>query len=179
MKKPSPNPPDTDPAPLHGSVANTSNEAAEQAVDFHVPSIADIKATPRTPSTLFTVNPEATTETLVVYLVETLASVDAKRRLIYFRQKAINRSVTFSCHLFLNRSVTFSSQSLFQLCNPSVRVKGLVVSTITIPIPIMPLIIITTIVSIMPMIIMTPFVATILVAPIMPVSTITVMPAAD
>jgi hypothetical protein len=42
----------------------------------------------------------------------------------------------------------------------------------------MPLIIITTIVSIMPMIIMTPFVATILVAPIMPVSTITVMPAA-
>jgi hypothetical protein len=103
----------------------------------------------------------------VVYLVETLASVDAKRRLIYFRQKAINRSVTFS------------SQSLFQLCNPSVRVKGLVVSTITIPIAIMPLIIITTIVSIMPMIIMTPFVATILVAPIMPVSTITVMPAAD
>ncbi|WP_338922722.1 hypothetical protein V0M98_11200 [Pseudomonas silesiensis] len=43
----------------------------------------------------------------------------------------------------------------------------------------MPLIMITTIVSIMPMIIMTPFVATILVAPIMPVSTITVMPAAD
>ena len=76
MKKPSPNPPDTDQVSLHGSDANTSNEAAEQAVYFHVPSIADIKATPRTPSTLFTVDPEATTETLVVYLVETLASVD-------------------------------------------------------------------------------------------------------
>jgi hypothetical protein len=112
----------------------------------------------------------------VVYLVETLALVDAKRRLIYFRQKAINRSVTFSSHLFQ------LSPFPAQLCNPSVRVKGLVVSTITItitiPIAIMPLIIITTIVSIMPMIIMTPFVATILVAPIMPVSTITVMPAA-
>ncbi|WP_191637817.1 hypothetical protein [Pseudomonas silesiensis] len=113
----------------------------------------------------------------MVYLVETLASVDAKRRLIYFRQKAINRSVTFSA-IFQS---PFPACHLFQLCNPSVRVKGLVVSTITIPIPIpiMPLIIITTIVSIMPMIIMTPFVATILVAPIMPVSTITVMPAAD
>jgi hypothetical protein len=110
----------------------------------------------------------------VVYLVETLASVDAKRRLIYFRQKAINRSVTFSSHLFQ------LSPFPAQLCNPSVRVKDLVVPTIpiTIPIAIMPLIIITTIVSIMPMIIMTPFVATILVAPIMPVSTITVMPAA-
>ncbi|MNY73662.1 hypothetical protein D3C86_2125020 [compost metagenome] len=44
---------------------------------------------------------------------------------------------------------------------------------------IMPLIIITTIVSTIPAIIMTTFVATIVVAPIMPVSTITVMPAAD
>ncbi|MDQ0123561.1 hypothetical protein J2W17_002508 [Pseudomonas lini] len=41
----------------------------------------------------------------------------------------------------------------------------------------MPLIIITTIVSIIPMIIMTPFVATVLVAPMMPISTVTVMPA--
>ncbi|VVO15726.1 DUF6124 family protein [Pseudomonas fluorescens] len=76
MKKPSPNPPDTDSASLHESDANTSNESAERAAYFHVPSIADIKATPRTPSTLFTVDPETTTETLVVYLVETLASVD-------------------------------------------------------------------------------------------------------
>jgi hypothetical protein len=75
MKKPS-NPPDTDPASLQGSDASKSTEDAEQAVYFHVPSIADIKATPRRPSTLFTVDPEATTETLVVYLVETLASVD-------------------------------------------------------------------------------------------------------
>ncbi|WP_433740370.1 DUF6124 family protein [Pseudomonas putida] len=59
MKKPSPNPPDTDP----GSA-------------FESPSTADIKATPRAPNTLFSVNPETRTEDLMVYLVETLASVD-------------------------------------------------------------------------------------------------------
>ncbi|HCS45141.1 MAG TPA: hypothetical protein DIW52_20330 [Pseudomonas sp.] len=76
MVKPSPNPPDTDPTSPYKPDANKLNEAAERALDFHFPSTADIKATPRTPSTLFTVDPQATTETLVVYLVETLASVD-------------------------------------------------------------------------------------------------------
>ncbi|VVO14515.1 DUF6124 family protein [Pseudomonas fluorescens] len=76
MKKPSPNPPDTDPISPYESDLNRLNETAEQALDFHFPSVADIKATPRSPSTLFTVDPEATTETLMVYLVETLASVD-------------------------------------------------------------------------------------------------------
>ena len=52
------------------------HQAAERALDYHFTSTADIKATPRTPSTLFTVDPALTTETLMVYLVETLASVD-------------------------------------------------------------------------------------------------------
>jgi hypothetical protein len=43
---------------------------------FHFPSTSDIKATPRTVSSLFTVDQQVDTETLVVYLVETLASVD-------------------------------------------------------------------------------------------------------
>ena len=76
MKKPSPNPPETDPVSTHESDLKKLGESAEQSFDFPIPSVADIKATPRTPSTLFTVDPEATTETLVVYLVETLASVD-------------------------------------------------------------------------------------------------------
>ena len=74
MFKVTPNPPDTDPAPPYQSDSNNLDEAAERAL--HFPSTADIKATPRTPSTLFTVDPHATTETLAVYLVETLASVD-------------------------------------------------------------------------------------------------------
>ena len=65
MIKPSPNPPDAAPT-----------SPGEPAPDFHIPSIADIKATPRTPCSLFSVDPEATAETLMVYLVETLASVD-------------------------------------------------------------------------------------------------------
>ncbi|EXF93664.1 hypothetical protein HK44_008385 [Pseudomonas fluorescens HK44] len=76
MFKVTPNPPDTDPVSPYEPDSNKLNEAAERALDFHFPSIADIKATPRTPSTLFTVDPEADTETLMVYWVETLASVD-------------------------------------------------------------------------------------------------------
>jgi hypothetical protein len=71
MKKPSPNPPSP-----HESDANPPDEATERPFSYHYPSTADIKATPRTVSTLFTVDPEATTENLVVYLVETLASID-------------------------------------------------------------------------------------------------------
>jgi hypothetical protein len=76
MFKVTPNPPDTDPTSPYEPDSKTFNEAAERALAFHFPSTADIKATPRRPSHLFTVAPEATTETLVVYLVETLASVD-------------------------------------------------------------------------------------------------------
>ncbi|MHC8317863.1 DUF6124 family protein [Pseudomonas sp. LB3P31] len=76
MKKPSPNPRDIDQASLHERDASASNHAAEQASCLHAPSIADIKATPRAPCTLFAVGPEATAEMLIVYLVETLASVD-------------------------------------------------------------------------------------------------------
>jgi hypothetical protein len=68
--------PETDPASPYEPDSKKLNEAAERALNFHFPSTADIKATSRTPSNLFTVDPEATTETLVVYLVETLASVD-------------------------------------------------------------------------------------------------------
>ncbi|MHC8337739.1 DUF6124 family protein [Pseudomonas sp. HLT2-19-2] len=77
MFKETPNPPETDDVSPYESVDSKKlNEAAERALDFHFPSIADIKATPRTPSSLFSVDPAATTETLAVYLVETLASVD-------------------------------------------------------------------------------------------------------
>jgi hypothetical protein len=77
MIKETPNPPKTDDvSPYESLDSKKLNDAAERALDFHFPSNADIKATPRTRSTLFSVDPEATTETLAVYLVETLASVD-------------------------------------------------------------------------------------------------------
>ncbi|RON38571.1 DUF6124 family protein [Pseudomonas brassicacearum] len=76
MFKVTPNPPDTDPVSPYEPDSKKLNEAAERALNFHFPSIADIKATPRTRSTLFYVDPEATTETLAVFLVETLAAID-------------------------------------------------------------------------------------------------------
>jgi hypothetical protein len=76
MFKVTPNPPDTDPASPYEPDSKKLNEAAERALNYHFPSSADIKATPHTPCSLFSVNPEATTENLMVYLVETLASVD-------------------------------------------------------------------------------------------------------
>ncbi|KPN92633.1 DUF6124 family protein [Pseudomonas nunensis] len=63
MFKVTPNPPETD--------STTPSD-----LDERIPSFADIKATPRTPGSLFAVSPEATRETLMAYLVETLASVD-------------------------------------------------------------------------------------------------------
>ena len=76
MIKPSPNPPNTDPISPYEPDSKELNEAAKRALDFHFPSNADIKATARKPSKLFAVDPEATSETLAVFLVETLASVD-------------------------------------------------------------------------------------------------------
>jgi len=77
MFKVTPNPPDTDPeSPYESPLSKMPNETTGQMPDDHYPSIADIKATPRTPGTLFSVDPEASSETLMVYLVETLASVD-------------------------------------------------------------------------------------------------------
>jgi hypothetical protein len=77
MFKPTPNPPEADDvSPYETADSKKLNDAAERALDFHFPSNADIKATPRTRSALFSVDPQATTETLAVYLVETLASVD-------------------------------------------------------------------------------------------------------
>ncbi|ATE77874.1 MULTISPECIES: DUF6124 family protein [Pseudomonas] len=76
MYKVTPNPPDTDPTSPYEPDSKKLNEAAERALNFHFPSNADIKATARKPSKLFAVAPEATAETLAVFLVETLASVD-------------------------------------------------------------------------------------------------------
>jgi hypothetical protein len=76
MIKPTPNPPDTDPVSPYEPDSKKLNDAAERALNFHFPSNADIKAIARKPCKLFAVDPDATTETLAVFLVETLASVD-------------------------------------------------------------------------------------------------------
>ncbi|MVV49695.1 hypothetical protein EJA72_15830 [Pseudomonas sp. PB120] len=77
MIKPTPNPPDTDPtSPYDALDSKKLNDAAERALDFHFPSAADINATPRTPGTMFIVNPDLDTETLLAHACESLASAN-------------------------------------------------------------------------------------------------------
>ncbi|MVW86487.1 hypothetical protein EI969_11145 [Pseudomonas sp. PB101] len=71
MFKVTPNPPDSDPAsPYESPDSKQFHEAAERALD---PG-PNIMATPRTPCSMFIVNPELSTETLLVHACESLAS---------------------------------------------------------------------------------------------------------
>ncbi|MBV7550482.1 hypothetical protein KW849_29850 [Pseudomonas sp. PDM26] len=73
MFKPTPNPPDSDPAsPYESPDSKQLHEAAERALG---PG-PNIMATPRTPGTMFIVNPELSTETLLVHACESLASAN-------------------------------------------------------------------------------------------------------
>ncbi|VVM71542.1 DUF6124 family protein [Pseudomonas fluorescens] len=77
MFKVTPNPPDTDPAsPYENLDSKKLHEAAERALDFHLNTPVDIKATPRTPGTMFIVNPQLDTETLLAHACESLASAN-------------------------------------------------------------------------------------------------------
>ena len=72
MFKPTPNPPDTDPS-LPSE--NPSPDKLHETL-YRNPSTADIQATPRKPGTMFIVNPELDTETLLVHACESLASAN-------------------------------------------------------------------------------------------------------
>ncbi|MHC8338374.1 DUF6124 family protein [Pseudomonas sp. HLT2-19-2] len=77
MFKPTPNPPETDPAsPYETPDSKKLHEAADRALDYYLGSAADIKATPRKLSTMFIVNPELDTETLLAHACESLASAN-------------------------------------------------------------------------------------------------------
>jgi hypothetical protein len=77
MFKVTPNPPDTDPAtPCENPDSKILHEAAERSVDNHLNPATHIMATPRKPGTMFIVNPELDTETLLVHACESLASAN-------------------------------------------------------------------------------------------------------
>jgi hypothetical protein len=73
MFKVTPNPPDSGPAtPYESPDSKQFHEAAERALN---PG-PNIMATPRKPSSMFIVNPELSTETLLVHACESLASAN-------------------------------------------------------------------------------------------------------
>jgi len=72
MFKVTPNPPDIDPTPSSEiSDSNTPDDPTER-----IPSAADIRATPHTPCTMFSINPELDTQTLLAHACESLASAN-------------------------------------------------------------------------------------------------------
>ena len=68
MFKVTPNPPNNDPTSLH--------EGAERDLDDHLKPEPPIMDIPRTPGTMFIVNPELDTETLLAHACESLASAN-------------------------------------------------------------------------------------------------------
>ncbi|KAA0959582.1 DUF6124 family protein [Pseudomonas sp. ANT_H12B] len=77
MFKVTPNPPDTDPtSPYESPDSKKLHEAADRALDYYLGSAADIQATPRKLCSMFIVNPELDTETLLAHACESLASAN-------------------------------------------------------------------------------------------------------
>ncbi|UVL32768.1 DUF6124 family protein [Pseudomonas sp. B21-041] len=81
MKKPTPNPPETDAIPDANSTSPYASvdtrklhEAADRALDFYLKPSAAIMSAPYIPSQMFLVNPKADTESLLANASESLAS---------------------------------------------------------------------------------------------------------
>jgi hypothetical protein len=81
MKKPTPNPPETDAIPDATSTSPYASietrklhEAADRALDFYLKPSAAIMSAPYVPNQMFLVNPKADTESLLANASESLAS---------------------------------------------------------------------------------------------------------
>ena len=77
MIKPTPNPPETDPAsPYESPDSKQFQEAAERALNHYLNPAANIMAVPHKPSTMFIINPDIDTESLLAHACESLASAN-------------------------------------------------------------------------------------------------------
>jgi hypothetical protein len=81
MKKPTPNPPETDAIPDANSTSPYASvetrklhEAADRALDYYLKPSAAIMSAPYIPNQMFLVNPKADTESLLANASESLAS---------------------------------------------------------------------------------------------------------
>jgi hypothetical protein len=81
MKKPTPNPPETDAIPDANSTSPYASvetrklhEAADRALDFYLKPSAAIMSAPYIPNQMFLVNPKADTESLLANASESLSS---------------------------------------------------------------------------------------------------------
>lgn len=77
MFKVTPNPPGIDPASPYETIDSKSlDEAADRDLDYQLKPDIPIMDIPRTPGTMFIVNPELDTATLLAHACESLASAN-------------------------------------------------------------------------------------------------------
>jgi hypothetical protein len=88
MFKVTPNPPDTDPT---SSSVNFDSSTPHELAD-RIPSAADIRATPRKLCTMFFVNPELDTESLLANACESLASANVMTMDLADRMEGTSRN---------------------------------------------------------------------------------------
>ena len=81
MKKPTPNPPETEAvadanstSPYTTIDSKKLHEAAERALDYYLNPTAHVMATPYTPNQMYFANPKADTESLLANASESLSS---------------------------------------------------------------------------------------------------------
>jgi len=75
MFKPTPNPPETDPAsPYKSPDSKKLHDAAERALDYYLPPASHIKASTNQPERMFLANPAYDSESLLANASESLGS---------------------------------------------------------------------------------------------------------
>jgi hypothetical protein len=108
MRKVTPDPPDAD-----NASPNESSETRDE--DDHHASFADIKATPRKPCAMYTVNPEVDVQTLLGCVSESLASASVITMDVADRETGTSRNSLLGIHQIIMLAEISVNRALDQL----------------------------------------------------------------
>lgn len=108
MRKVTPDPPDAD-----NATPNESSETRDE--DDHHASFADIKATPRKPCAMYSVNPEVDVQTLLGCVSESLASASVITMDVADRETGTSRNSLLGIHQIIMLAEISVNRALDQL----------------------------------------------------------------
>lgn len=111
MPKVTPNPPEPNEKPTHDS-AETQNPNLD---DEHQAFLADTKSTPRTPCSMYTVNPDIDVQTLLGCVSESLASASVITMDIADRETGPSRNSLLGIHQIIMLAEISVNRALDQL----------------------------------------------------------------
>ncbi|EJM86239.1 MULTISPECIES: DUF6124 family protein [unclassified Pseudomonas] len=116
MRKVTPDPPDADnTSPNESPSTQKPDEATNRDDDDRHSSFADIKATPRTPCTMYTVNPEVDVQTLLGCVSESLASASVITMDVADRETGTSRNSLLGIHQIIMLAEISVNRALDQL----------------------------------------------------------------